>query len=286
MRTDKKCVTPSAMRRLVVNADDLGVHPKIDEGVLLAAANGIVTSASVMVTGPSASEAVARARAQKIGLGVHLCLTTHLEPAAPALSVRQLAPGGRFRKDWKDFTLAWLAGLIPLAQIERELIAQVDKARELGFTPDHLDSHQHFHLMPGLRATVERIAHSFKLPLRWPHERPELKWLSKPGPALKTALLEGLALARPSAIAHRVSSYGIFDTNGLTEQKLIDRLRKLPEGDSEIFCHPGLNPGVIHLEPSWTYPWEQELSALTSPSVRHVLDERGIELTTYGKLSA
>ncbi len=270
--------------RLVVNADDLGAHPKIDEGVLLARAQGIVTSASVLVTGPSASEAVARARAQKLGLGVHLCLTTHLEPAAPSLQVRSLAPGGRFRKDWRELSLAWLGGLIPRAEVERELYAQVDRAAKLGFTPDHLDTHQHLHLLPGLRSMVERLAASLKLPLRWPVEAPGLDWARRPLAALKTGLLDALALARPRPLARRVRSMGAFDTGALDEAQLIRRLESLPEGDVELFCHPGLDPGLIRYEPSWRYPWEEELRALTSPRVRHVLEERGVELCTFAQL--
>ncbi len=271
--------------QLVVNADDLGAHPKIDEGILLAAAQGIVTSASVLVTGPNASEAVARARAQKLGLGVHLCLTTHLEPAAPALQVRGLAPGGRFRKNWQELAVAWLSGLIPRAEVERELWAQVDRAGKLGFTPDHLDTHQHLHLLPGMRATVERLARSLGVPLRWPVEVPELKWAFHPAAALKTGLLDVLALARPRAMAKRVRALGTFDTRGLDEGRLLERLKKLPRGPVELFCHPGLDPGLIAYEPSWTYPWEQELSALTSPRVRHLLEERGVELVRFSQLS-
>ena len=92
------------MIQLVINADDLGLHPRIDEGILRAHAEGVVTSATVLATGPNVSDAVARARAQKLALGVHLCVTTHLQPAAPAHEVRWLAPGGRFRKDWKEFS--------------------------------------------------------------------------------------------------------------------------------------------------------------------------------------
>src|SRR6266852_1595874 len=82
--------------RLVVNADDLGLHPQIDQGILRAHREGIVTSATVLATGSNARAAIAAARSQGLALGVHLCLTTRLPPAAPVDEVRSLAPDGRF----------------------------------------------------------------------------------------------------------------------------------------------------------------------------------------------
>ncbi len=70
------------MIRLVINADDLGLDPAIDRGILLAHRKGIVTSASLLATGRSAADAVRAARSDGLALGVHLCLTTCLPPAA------------------------------------------------------------------------------------------------------------------------------------------------------------------------------------------------------------
>ncbi|MGA9524404.1 MAG: ChbG/HpnK family deacetylase, partial [Myxococcaceae bacterium] len=81
--------------RLVVNADDLGLHPDIDAGILRAHREGILTSASVLVKGTHAEVAVRRAREQGLALGVHLCLSTRLPPAAS--EVETVAPDGRMR---------------------------------------------------------------------------------------------------------------------------------------------------------------------------------------------
>src|SRR4051794_7455695 len=68
--------------RLVINADDLGLHRELDAGILRAHREGIVTSATVLATGPSAAEAVERARGQGLPLGLHFSLSTRLLPAA------------------------------------------------------------------------------------------------------------------------------------------------------------------------------------------------------------
>ncbi|NNB91630.1 ChbG/HpnK family deacetylase, partial [Corallococcus exiguus] len=70
--------------RLIVNADDLGLHPSLDAGILKAHREGIVTSATLLAMGPSAAEAVGLAKAQGLAVGVHLALSTRLPCAAPA----------------------------------------------------------------------------------------------------------------------------------------------------------------------------------------------------------
>ncbi|RKH51474.1 ChbG/HpnK family deacetylase, partial [Corallococcus llansteffanensis] len=183
--------------RLIVNADDLGLHPSLDAGILRAHRDGIVTSATLLATGPSAARAVGLARAQGLAVGVHLALSTRLACAAPAESVRTVAPDGRLRASWADFAKAWLTGQVRREELERELSAQLARARELGAQVDHLDGHQHLHLLPGVRSVVEGLAAREGLPLRWPDALPRASWLRAPGPALKTTVLAVLARTAP-----------------------------------------------------------------------------------------
>ncbi|HYO56768.1 ChbG/HpnK family deacetylase [Archangium sp.] len=277
-----------AHTRLVVNADDLGLHPALDTGILQAHREGIVTSATVLVMGPSAGEAVARARAQRLALGVHLALCTRLPPAAPATHVPTVAPGGRLRASWADFTRAWLTGRVRREELELELAAQVSRARALGAEVDHLDAHQHLHLLPGVRPLVEALARREGLPLRWPDRLPRVTWLRAPGPAVKTSLLSLLARTAPGPLpgVRRVSAGGIFEAGQLTEPALLSLLESLPPGDFELGCHPGEGRPHVPEDPAWSYGWQSELDALTSPRVRARVERLGVELTTYGALSA
>lgn len=273
------------MIRLVINADDLGLHPRIDEGIFAAHTDGVVTSATVLATGPTAAEAIRRAGQTKLGLGLHLCLTTHLAPAAPVHSVRWLAPGGRFRRNWAELSAAWLSRLIPAEEIVMEFRAQVRRAQELGAELDHLDTHQHLHLLPGLTSIVEVLAAELGLPMRWPQERPTAHWLVHPRSAMKSALLGTLARVKQERGVKRVRAVGVFESGRLNEKRLLRLIRDLREGDNEIVTHPGLEPGKIPQDPDWSYQWEQELAAVLSPRVRVAIAERGIELVNYRQLS-
>ncbi|MER2559475.1 MAG: ChbG/HpnK family deacetylase [Myxococcaceae bacterium] len=273
------------MVRLVLNADDLGLHPRIDEGIFRAREEGVLTSTTVLVTGRTARFAIDRARTLGLGIGVHLCLTTHLAPAAEARDVRWLAPGGRFRKNWAELSMAWLGGLIPREEVALEFAAQLSRARAMGAQVDHLDTHQHLHLLPGLAPIVEGLAAREGLPVRWPRERPQVRWLAHPGSAAKTALISGLARAQRNEQAKRVRAWGVFESGRLNVTRLVRLLEKLPEGDHEIVMHPGLAPGLVSEDPSWRYDWESELEALTSPAVTDVIARRNIELVRYSQLA-
>lgn len=271
--------------RLVVNADDLGLHPRIDEGILRAHAEGIVTSASVLASGRSLETAVARAKAQGLALGAHLSLCSGLDPVAPPETVRWLAPGGRLRRNWRELAQAWLGQLIPAEEIERELRAQLARLKGLGVAVDHLDTHQHVHLLPGLARLVEGLAAELGVPLRWPKQRPTVRWLRGRPSVAKSLLLSALGAVRPPRAAKRVRAIGVYESGGLDEARLLRLLEALPEGDVELMCHPGLAPGVVPEDPTWRYQWEEELAALTSPTVKAKVKSLGLELTTYGRLS-
>ncbi|WP_224364618.1 carbohydrate deacetylase [Hyalangium versicolor] len=276
----------SGGKRLIVNADDLGLHPSLDAGILRAHREGIVTSATLLVMGPSAPEAISRARAQGLALGVHLALSSWLPCAALPGEVPTVAPGGRLRASWAAFARAWLTGRVRRSEVERELEAQLARARSLGAEVDHLDAHQHLHVLPGIRPLVETLAQREGLPVRWPDRLPRASWRRAPGPALKTLILSVLARTAPHAPAgvKRVSAGGIFEAGRLDEAALLALLDTLPEGDFEVGCHPGEGAPHVPEDPAWTYGWQAELDALTSPRVKARLQERGITLATYGSL--
>jgi chitin disaccharide deacetylase len=270
--------------RLVVNADDLGLHPAIDAGILRAHREGVVTSASILVSGATARDAVRRAVADDLALGVHLCLSSRLPPVSAASEVSSLAPGGVFRPGWADVARAWFRRELREEEIDRELRAQIRRARELGARPDHLDGHQHLHLLPGVSAIVARLADEEKLAVRWPRERPSAEWLREPASAARSLLLSGLSLLPGARPRRRLRALGAFASGALAEMRLLRLLDSLSEGDHEILCHPGEDPVAVSEVPNWRYGWKEELAALCSSRVRERIQARGIRLTTYRAL--
>jgi hypothetical protein len=120
------------MRRLIVNADDLGYDPQIDRGILEANRRGIVRSATALVETPFAAEAL-RAAPATLAIGLHAVLDPGHDAAAA----------------------------------ERALRRQLARFVELrGEPPSHLDSHRHAHAAPGPFAALVRVARDTGLPAR------------------------------------------------------------------------------------------------------------------------
>ena len=95
-------------RRLVVNADDLGLTEGVNDGIFDAHDRGILTSASLFANAPATPEAIRRARVRPaLGMGVHLTLVDGT-PTLPADRVPSLVePGGRFRRSWRPAASSW-----------------------------------------------------------------------------------------------------------------------------------------------------------------------------------
>jgi predicted glycoside hydrolase/deacetylase ChbG (UPF0249 family) len=272
--------------QLVVNADDLGMDPAIDEGIFRARGEGILTSATVLVCGRSAGPALARATSERLPVGVHLCLSTAFAPAAPAHEVPTVAPGGRFRASWAAFVRDWALGRVRLEEVDRELRAQLARARALGAAPDHLDGHQHLHVLPGVRQVVASLARDEGLPVRWPWEPPRGRWARRPAAAAKAGLLSVLARARPPEGVRTARGIGVFETGLLQPHSLCALLESLPDGTYDLCAHPGLNPAELPEDPAWRFGREAELAALCDDRVRAVIDRRGIRLTSYATLAS
>src|SRR5690606_38377434 len=166
--------------RLIVNADDFGLSPGVNRGIVAAHRAGIVTSASIMVTGPAFAHAVALAREHPtLDLGVHLTLT-ELAPLAPTEAVRSLVDEtGRFAPHAIAFARRYLRGSVSLSEVRDELDAQIRLARAHGLAISHLDSHQHVHALPGVARVVAELAKTHGIrAVRYPLERLDARLLA------------------------------------------------------------------------------------------------------------
>ncbi|WP_432485500.1 ChbG/HpnK family deacetylase [Kineococcus esterisolvens] len=67
---------PANARVLILDCDDLGMHPSINTAILAAVRQGVASSASLMVPCPAAGEALRLLRAApEVPFGIHLTLT-------------------------------------------------------------------------------------------------------------------------------------------------------------------------------------------------------------------
>jgi hopanoid biosynthesis associated protein HpnK len=290
------------MKRLIVNADDLGLTAGVNQGILDAHHYGGVTSASLMANGEAFEEAVAMSRrAPRLSVGVHLNLTQGI-PVSPPSAVPSLVDArGRLYLAPGRLLCKLLTRRINLCEIELELQEQIVKVLRAGIIPTHLDGHKHVHILPGVSEIVIRLAQEFGIPsVRCPLEEFPMAVRLPPCPRdPQTSVLKQYLVGRAvSWFARRfrlrlsraglispTHFFGLSETGFLNAETLESILERLPEGVSELMCHPGY--ANSRLKRTGTRLLAQrvvEIRALGWLRSRLLVVEEGIQLISYDDL--
>jgi chitin disaccharide deacetylase len=277
------------LKKLIVNADDLGLTPGVNRGVLRAFQDGIVTSASLLVTGSAFDDAVALARQNpKLDVGLHVTLVEE-----QAILGREVLPTlvnetGRFPRTSGEFFRRAFFGRINWEEVECEIAAQIARFQKTGLRLSHLDSHQHLHMFPPVFKIVRRLTHGMdnvwiRNPAGLWRKSPSVRmgrWIQRLG--LNLICLSARALHDPPLPQMLDGMYGFEVSGCLTRSALEQILRKIPDGVYELICHPGEEDAdTWRRYRHWGYRWAEELQALTAPETRVVLKEQGIALTSF-----
>ena len=286
------------LKLLIVNADDLGWAEGVNRGIAEAHARGIVTSASMLANGPAFESAAKMARATPgLGVGVHLNLSDG-PPIAPATHVKNLIDeNGNFSGGPENLLLRIARRTLQKDEVEREWSAQIQKTKDAGIAPTHLDGHKHVHMLPGLFEIALRLAKLHGIgAVRVAHEASSLR--SALGGAEKhpaTVLKQGVqarglkllgrdarALAERSGIATADYFCGIAQTGELTREGVAKLLRNLPPGVTEMMCHPGFMDETLEKSPTRLQDSRRlEVEILTDTAIRNLVAEQGIRLIDY-----
>lgn len=285
----------AAGRRLIVNADDFGLTLPITEGTIDAFERGILTSASLVAAGDAFARAARYAASHPdLDAGVHLMIV-QLSPVLPPDETRSLVQeDGRFLPGYGEFMARYLSGGVRDEEVEAEWSAQIARLRGAGVRITHLDSHQHLHLVPGLFRIALRIARANGiLAMRFPRVPTVLRRAER-GSVRRSLEFLPLRLMEQSNLPHLNASgirtpdrfFGFHSTGHLDQKALRSVLFGVPQGTSELVCHPGLGEPESSPIAGWEYEWRAELEALTSPEARRILESQGIELTTFADLAA
>jgi len=97
----------------------------------------------------------------ELGVGIHLCLVDQFPASDPVHIPTLVNAEGRLFPSYGLFVRHFFLGKIDLADIRRELEAQISTAIEGGITPTHLDSHQHLHLLPRIGRLVFDLSRKY-----------------------------------------------------------------------------------------------------------------------------
>jgi len=280
------------LKRLIVNADDFGLSPEVNAGIVRAHRDGILRSASLMVAEPAARAAADIARdnpALDVGLHAVVCRGRSI------LDSSRLGPALRASGEFIDSPVA--AGMryffdrsLRTAMTD-ELRAQVDRHLDLVGYLNHIDGHLNFHVHPLFADILVDLAVEYKVPcIRLPRERVMTTLRLRRDNAARK-LVESIIFRTLSRRTSRMMStrgltatdalFGLHQSGHLTEDYVVGILDRIRDGTTELYFHPAADIGGT--PPAAEAQLEVEI--LTSPRVRDALARNHIELITFADLA-
>lgn len=282
------------MPELIVNADDFGRLPAINAAVIRAHREGVLTSASLMVTGDAVSEAVALAHEfPTLAVGLHVVVVGGRAVLLPD-EIPHLVDGrGYFDANPVRAGLRYFFSPVARQELTREVGAQFELFVSMGLPLAHVDGHLLMHLHPTVFNLLLPLLRQHDVAgFRLPHDDLRLAlavrprwWATKI--AWATAFAALCRWARPrlhdsgSVATDRV--FGVLQTGQMTETyvlRLLDCLDRRVRS-AELYFHPSTE---WLGEPYGPNP--QDLATLLSPAMRRKIERRGIRLTSYPRLRA
>ena len=265
------------MKRLIINSDDYGRTPDISRGIREAHLHGVVTSTTCMMNIPTTADdiAIALKETPNLGLGVHLVLTMGRPISAPA-AVPSIVDANGMHLKYDPF----IANIpnVNLDEVKMEWHAQIEAfIKAAGRKPTHIDSHHHSsYFSAKLFETMLELAKKYGCAIRFPFTKvqPELEGTSKQVPDL----LGKFNPRRPD-----IFIVDFYD-DGATQEGLLNIIDQVPEGTTEIMCHPGYVDEAFAMESVYNFQRERELEILIDPAIKQALAARGIELITFSSI--
>lgn len=290
-------------RRLIVNADDLGLTRGINLAVSECADAGLLRSATLMANGPAFDDAVRMVKGREgFGTGIHFVLTG-LKPLLPAEKLSGLVgPDGFLPSGPAELLKKIEVRRTLLDAVRKELFAQADRFFSSGITPTHFDSHKHVHIIPEILDIIIEIAERFSVKwLREPFEAPgawgflyDLKKGQRAKFVKQFARSRASILARPifrsrirkAGIKTPAGVYGISST-GLINENVIKRIcGMLKPGLSELMTHPGIvDADLVCLKTRLVSSRAKEKDLFVSKIVKELFEQHQIMLSHFGEVN-
>jgi hopanoid biosynthesis associated protein HpnK len=288
------------MKQLILNADDFGMTLGVNDGIIRAHREGILTSATLMANGEAFDDAVESARANKeLGVGCHLVLVGGKCVATKDSVASLVDAGGNLPDSLPLFVAKISSGIIRIEEIEREFRAQIGRVRAAGIEPTHLDTHKHTHAHPRVMEALGKVAKECGIArVRKPIENLRDSWETSQAGGQGVSM-QILAAGAVRAIAPQFTAisrrYGLLSpdhflglamTGQLGPTVLRGVIGTVVDGTTEIMLHPGICDADLARSGSRLQKQrEDELQGLLDPGVRSAVTERGIRLISYRELN-
>jgi predicted glycoside hydrolase/deacetylase ChbG (UPF0249 family) len=273
----------NSSKKLIINADDYGACSKVDLAVEQLALTGRLGGVSVLANGDGWAQAVNFLRDHsELSAGVHLNAVEG-QPVSVAPEVRVLADKEGSFVGPRTLLRRWLLNPAGVSRaVEIEWRAQIERLMQARVKLTHADSHRHLHAFPLAYPIAEKLCHEYGIAaLRWPHERENAAFRRASAIALTASLRLTKTLVWRTGLRHNNHFLGFSRAGAYGVAELIEDLRMIPDGVTEIALHPSMVDGA-------PYPklrGKRERLALLSDDLYCQIEQLGIELTTWEKVT-
>ena len=260
---------------LIIHADDLGMAHSVNAASIKALDSGAINSASIMVPCPWFAEIAAYARKNpNADLGLHLTLTAeweHFRWGPVVAGARTLLD----KDGYLHLTETEAAKHIDPKEAEREIRAQIDRARAFGIQPTHLDSHMRtLHQTEALFAVLLKVSREYRIPV-----------------AIDRSLATRYAslLTPQDIVIDRFVSIGSDVPAAGWNDYYRDVIRNLQPGITELIVHLAYDDAEMRAatinHPNWGSAWRQrDFDFLMSDEFRRLLRENDVQLVTWREI--
>jgi hopanoid biosynthesis associated protein HpnK len=281
-------------KKLILTADDFGFSLAVNEAIEAAHRGGVLNTASLMVRGRAAGDAVERVRRlHSLRVGLHLTLVDGSPILPPDVIPCLVGPKGEFSPHLFKAGINFYFRVGVRQQLELEIRAQFQAFRDTGLALDHVNCHKHMHLHPTIGRLLLKVGREFGLKaVRYPYEPVFPSWRASRKNLCQRVLsglflLPWLFLLNKQLRRARVHSnhfiFGMNDSGNMNLDLVLRFIRHLPSGTTEIYFHPAVRVSPELGQTSADCGGE-EFAALTDPALARALRDSDVHLTFFSDL--
>jgi chitin disaccharide deacetylase len=274
-------------RFAIINADDFGLSKSVNQAIIQAHEQGILSSTSLMVTGAEAKAAITYAQQHpQLGVGLHLVVIKGRAALPPSHIPHLVDAQGEFSRSPFGVGLRYQFSQAARQELAQEIRAQLEAFQQTGLPLSHVDGHKHLHCHPVVLNILLDLAPEFSIPvIRLPWEELRLNLKIDRQNLLEKALhwwvfgqlrRAGLRRLRALGVATPERVYGLLQTGRMSEAYLLNLIPQLTANQIEIYFHPD-SPDPTQT----TYGNQTELQALLSDPVRQALTQAQFKLVNF-----
>lgn len=284
-------------KRIIVTADDLGISPHINRGIVEAFKDGILTSTALLMNVPYTGEGVLIARENPdLEVGIHLSIVEGYSLRGKYSSITDEKDyfSGKpcLIRDWKNFIKKYLTGKIIFPELEEELELQFQQFLSNFDHIPFVNGTQHMHILPKVWKIIFKLCKKYdvkalRLPaLQWPNAL----WLNTKSLFLVPFQVFG-AMARndlkKSGIKTTDDVLGMQFSGKISDRVFIKLLKHVKPGITEIVMHPGYESPELRQNLPWayaTFDWDIERKTLTSAQVKQFIQNNNIKTAKFSNI--